>query len=220
VALWWHPRCHRPAFDLDSWNDPRIDSALAAQRALGSDVWVLDVTSDLGIPAAVAVANGWTSQTDAPLLGFGAHVDPALAVVRALTELAQGQAPAIASHGELLRADTGSPEASWFTDVTVASEPWLAPHGLVGPPPTPAYDSVDEAVSDVVTRLEARGLDVLWADCTRPDYGLPVVRTWAPGLRHFWNRYAPGRLYDVPPELGWCEPGYTEADLNPRPMIL
>lgn len=220
VALWWHPRCRRPAFDLAAWDDPRIDSALAAQRALGSDVWVLDVTSDLGIPAAVAVATGWTPATQAPLLGFGAHLDPALAVVRALTELAQMQAPVVASQGQILHADPGTADASWFADVTVESEPWLAPHGVAPIPGTPSYGSVDEAVEDAIDRLTDRGLRVLWADCTRPDIGLPVVRTWAPGLRHFWNRYAPGRLYDVPPSLGWCQPGYAEADLNPWPMIL
>jgi ribosomal protein S12 methylthiotransferase accessory factor len=220
VALWWHPRCHRPAFDLDAWDDPRIDAALAAQRSLGSDVWVLDVTTDLGIPAAVAVASGWTSHTSSPLLGFGAHLDPALAVVRALTELAQMQAPVIASQGQILQVESGTPEASWFDQVTVDSEPWLAPHGVAPIPVTPTYADVDEAVAEAVARLADHGLRVMWADCTRPDIGLPVVRTWAPGLRHFWNRYAPGRLYDVPPALGWCPPGYTEDDLNPRPMIL
>jgi ribosomal protein S12 methylthiotransferase accessory factor len=52
VALWWHPMCNRPAFDLAAWDDPRIEAALAPQRALGNEVWVLDITSDLGIPAA------------------------------------------------------------------------------------------------------------------------------------------------------------------------
>lgn len=220
VALWWHPRCRRPAFDLEAWDDPRIDAALTTQRSLGSDVWVLDLTSDVGIPAAVAVATGWTTYTRAPLMGFGAHVDPALAVVRALTELAQMQAPVIASQGEIMRAEMGTPEAAWFSEVTVESEPWLAPHGVAPTPATPEYASVQDALADVAARVADGGMRLLWADCTRPDVGLPVVRAWAPGLRHFWNRYAPGRLYDVPPALGWCPPGYTEADLNPRPMIL
>ena len=220
VALWWHPRCRRPAFDLDAWDDPRIAAALAPQRALGSDVWVLDVTSDLGVPAAAAVAVGVEPFPTTPLMGFGAHVDPVVAVVRALTELAQMQAPLTLADGAAPPDQLGPNEQSWFAKVTVDSEPWLAPHSLVSPPQAPEHRDVGDALDDLVERVTARGLSVLWADCTRPDIGLPVVRTWAPGLRHFWNRYAPGRLYDVPPALGWCAPGYGEEDLNPRAMIL
>lgn len=220
VALWWHPRCRRPAFDLQAWDDPRIAAALAPQHALGTDVWVLDVTSDLGIPAAAAVAVGVDALPQVPLMGYGAHVDPVIAVVRALTELAQMQAPLTMAAGEVPLDGLGPHELAWFAEVTVESEPWLAPHGVVSPPDAPDHRDIGEALDDVRDRVTARGYSVLWADCTRPDVGLPVVRTWVPGLRHFWNRYAAGRLYDVPPVLGWCTPGYTEADLNPRPMIL
>lgn len=220
VALWWHPRCERPAFDLEAWDDPRIVAALAPQRALGTDVWVLDVTSDLGVPAAVAVAIGAEPVPAVPLMGYGAHLDPVIAVVRALTELAQMQAPLTMPGSAALLDGLGAHERAWFTEVTVESEPWLAPHGRVAPPSSPEHADLGDALDDLVERVTARGLSVLWADCTRPDIGLPVVRTWAPGLRHFWNRYAPGRLYDVPPALGWCAPGYGEDDLNPRGMIL
>ena len=114
----------------------------------------------------------------------------------------------------------GPGERRWFTEVTAASQPWLAPHGYVDPPASPAHTTIGEAIDDVVTRLERAGMSALWADASRPDVSLSVVRTYAPGMRHFWNRYAPGRLYDVPPRLGWREGGYTEADLNPWAMIL
>lgn len=218
VALWWHPMCGRPAYDLTAWDDPRIAAALTPQRALGTDVWVLDVTSDLGIPAAVAVAHGM-SQTPAPMMGFGAHLDPVLAVVRALTELAQMQT-VLARGGMDTLESAGPGERRWFAEVTVDSEQWLAPHGLVDPPATPTHATIGEAIDDVVTRLEHAGMTALWADASRPDVSLSVVRTYAPGMRHFWNRYAPGRLYDVPPRLGWRAGGYTEADLNPWAMIL
>jgi oxazoline/thiazoline synthase len=41
-----------------------------------------------------------------------------------------------------------------------------------------------------------------------------------PGLRHFFARFAPGRLYDVPVELGWLANAHSEAELNPQPMFL
>jgi ribosomal protein S12 methylthiotransferase accessory factor len=42
----------------------------------------------------------------------------------------------------------------------------------------------------------------------------------APGLRHFWVRLAPGRLYDVPVRLGWLQTSLSEELLNPTPMFL
>jgi len=218
VALWWHPMCHRPALDIGAWDDPRISAALAPQRALGTDVWVLDLTTDLGIPAAVAVAHG-LKVSPAPMMGYGAHVDPVLAVVRALTELAQMQTSFV--HADASMYDRlGRGEQRWFANVTTDNEPWLSPHGLVAPQATPPHATIGDAIDDVVSRIERAGMNVLWADASRPDVALSIVRTYAPGMRHFWNRYAPGRLYDVPPRIGWRDGGYGEADLNPWAMIL
>jgi ribosomal protein S12 methylthiotransferase accessory factor len=36
-----------------------------------------------------------------------------------------------------------------------------------------------------------------------------------PGSRHFWPRYAPGRLYDVPVSMGWRQSPLSEDELNP-----
>lgn len=218
VALWWHPMCRRPALDIAAWDDPRISAALAPQRALGTDVWVLDLTTDLGVPAAVAVAHG-LKVSPAPMMGYGAHVDPVLAVVRALTELAQMQTSFVHADASMLD-HLGRGEQRWFANVTTDNEPWLAPHGVVSPPSTPTHATIGDAIDDVVSRIERAGMTVMWADASRPDVSLSIVRTYAPGMRHFWNRYAPGRLYDVPPRIGWRDGGYGEADLNPWAMIL
>ena len=108
----------------------------------------------------------------------------------------------------------------WLGAVTGDAAPWLLPHGSGAVGAAPVHRSLGEALGDVVSGIERAGVDVWWADCTRTDIGFPVVRTYAPGLRHYWNRYAPGRLYDVPVGLGWREPGYGEADVNPLAMIL
>ena len=47
------------------------------------------------------------------------------------------------------------------------------------------------------------------------DVTLRTVRAVVPGLRHIWNRRAPGRLYDVPVAMGWLERPTAEGDLNP-----
>jgi len=40
-----------------------------------------------------------------------------------------------------------------------------------------------------------------------------------PGMRHFWARFAPGRLYDVPVAMSLRKQPLAEADLNPAPVI-
>jgi ribosomal protein S12 methylthiotransferase accessory factor len=65
-------------------------------------------------------------------------------------------------------------------------------------------------------RLAKRaGLDFLVLDQTRPDIQVPVVRVVVPGLRHFYRRFAPGRLYDVAVKLGWRDQPLSEDELNP-----
>lgn len=66
----------------------------------------------------------------------------------------------------------------------------------------------------LVERLVRADVEVLVVDQSRRDIGLAVCRVLAPGLRHFWRRTAPGRLYDVPVELGWVEEPRAEGDLN------
>jgi ribosomal protein S12 methylthiotransferase accessory factor len=68
--------------------------------------------------------------------------------------------------------------------------------------------------------VEARGMTVLACDQTRADVGLPVVKAVVPGLRHFRERFAPGRLYDVPVDLGWRSHPTSEAELNPIAFFL
>jgi ribosomal protein S12 methylthiotransferase accessory factor len=60
-----------------------------------------------------------------------------------------------------------------------------------------------------------RGLDVLVLDQTRPDIQVPVVRVMVPGLRPFRRRFAAGRLYDVPVDLGLRKRPLRESELNP-----
>ena len=58
------------------------------------------------------------------------------------------------------------------------------------------------------------GIEVLVLDQTQPDIGLPVVKVIAPGLRHFWPRFGPGRLYDVPVRLGRLRRPRAEHELT------
>lgn len=226
VCLWWYNRVQRPAVDLDAFDDGYISDMRAFYHQHGREFWVLDLTSDLPIPAFVAISRRVSGPTEDIMLGFGAHLDPATALNRALTELNQF-IPAllnVAPDGRTIYVMGEGDALNWWQRATVQTEPYLLPSVSRGPsvPKGAASERhvVTEMLQHVIQLLSSRGFEVMVLDQTRADVGLPVVKTIVPGLRHFWARFAPGRLYDVPVQLGWRTGPVAEADLNPTPMFL
>lgn len=211
VALWWYNRARRPAVDLKSFGDPYFGALEGHYRGLGWRLWVLDVTSDLGIPAFVAVARAADSAR--LTLGFGCHHDARLGVQRALTELNQ-----------LFDPRDLAPARGWDR-AALAGEAYLfpddgAPARALGDYPVVRRDDLRDDVIDCVERAARAGLETVVLDQTRPDTGLCAVKVAVPGLRHFWPRFGPGRLYDVPVRLGWLDRATREEDLNPVPLVV
>ena len=55
-AIWWYNRLRVPAVDLGSFDDEYLASAPSQYAAYERDLWMLDVTSDIGIPTFVALS--------------------------------------------------------------------------------------------------------------------------------------------------------------------
>lgn len=218
IALWWYNRTRQPGVCLQSFEDPWLASLPAAYRRLGREVWVLDVTSDLGIPVMAAISRRTGDAAEEIVYGFGAHADPRIALRRALTELGQ-LLPALG--GRAGRQDSADDPrlASWRSSVTVASEPYLLPR-----PGRPRYAADYGSgrrldVDGICEVARVAALDILVLDQTRPDIGMPVAKVVVPGLRHFWPRFAPGRLFDVPARLGRLSRPNRYTELNPLPIL-
>ncbi|MGH3849471.1 MAG: YcaO-like family protein, partial [Pseudonocardiaceae bacterium] len=60
----------------------------------------------------------------------------------------------------------------------------------------------------------AVGAEVFVRDCTREDIALPCVKVVVPGLRGIRPRFGPGRLFDVPPRMGWLAEPRARTELN------
>jgi ribosomal protein S12 methylthiotransferase accessory factor YcaO len=208
VAIWWYNRLRRPAVDLDAVGDPWLDRVRAHVRTLGRELWVLDLTADLGIPVAAAVS--CAADGSDVRLGFGAHLALGAASVRAVTELVQLG----------LGAPSGGLGTGPGAAVRASGDSFLRPDPALSAPradeTAPAHNAA-EALTRLRAPLEREGLELIVLDQTRPDIELPVVKVIVPGLRHFWPRLGPGRLYDVPAELGWLPAPLAEGDLNPEP---
>ena len=225
-ACWWYNRLALPEVDLDAFDDPWLAGARRYYAAARRELWVLDVTHDLGIPVFVSVSRRTDKEAEDILFSAGAHLDPHVAALRAVAELNQslpGVRDADADGGGYAFDDPES--LRWWKNARLADHRWLAPDGGAarrGPAdyPVPATADLREDVELCRARVEELGLEFLVLDQTRPDIGLPVTKTIVPGLRHFWPRFAPGRLYDVPVRMGWRGTPTAEADLNPVAVFI
>ena len=217
VALWWYNRLRRRAVDLESVDDAYVSGLIRQYGELRRDLWALDVTSDFGVPTFAAISRRVDKAEEDIIYGFGAHLDPSVALTRALTELNQSlEAVPTATGPESTRTYRGSQDAvRWWRTVRTADAGYLMPDLEAGPRRLQDFKNLasDDLHQDIVTCRElaaTRGIEILVLDQTRPDVGFPVVRVVAPGLRHFWARFGPGRLYDVPLREGWLSRSLDE----------
>lgn len=222
VALWWYNRTRQPAVDLDAFDEPWLARARQAYAELDRELWVLDLTADFGIPVMAALSRRTDGEAQAVSFGFGAHFDPWLALRRAVTELAQLLPPE--NESSALRS-TDRDLVDWWLKGTVENQPYLCPDPAETPrtPGCYSYAPRDDLRDDIEAAhalVRAHGMELLVLDQTRPDVGLPVVKVIVPGMRHFWARFAPGRLFDIPVQLGRRTNPVRFEKINPIPLFV
>lgn len=168
---------------LDTITDPACRALVATIVAAGARVFVWDLGSDAGLCAiGAAIMEDPTEPAWRTLgfyQGFGAHMEPAIAIARALTEAAQTRLTYIAG----ARDDFFPEDYARATDTELLLDLW---ERLAGP----CDDPVDYAD---LTRLESRSLGdaleqlvelngpVLAVDLTHPKLKVPVVKVLVPG---------------------------------------
>jgi ribosomal protein S12 methylthiotransferase accessory factor len=148
--------------------------------------WLLDITSDIGVPVVVAAA--CNDDGFGLCRGFACRPTLAAAADAALMELAQMElgyglsAAKRAVRGEAALNDTDRMHIDRYTQLYVVTNPALHP---VAPPASPcdllSYDSI-AILAAVRKQLEAVGVEVYAMNLTRPELGIAMTRTFAPGL--------------------------------------
>ena len=214
VALWWFNRVPRAGIDFDRFDDPYPARLSAFLDGHGWTLWALDISTDLGIPAVVALACPPTQ--DRLAIGFGCHLDAGIAVRRALTELYQCFDP---KDGRRMR------ELPGWGDFQLREHAYLTPDQQAGeglPADRRAFpprDDLRDDLNDCIARAASAGLETFVLDQSRPEIPMSAVKVIVPGLRHFWPRFGAGRLYDVPVEQGLLRSPNSEQSLNQLPIF-
>ncbi len=155
----------------------------------GIEVHLKDLTTDIGIPTIAAATDDVEMQDPALLtLGIGTHLDPELAAVKALLEVAQSRLTQI--HGA--REDTVRGESArklGYERMRRLNRMWLEDSEK-----SIALDSFPDQVTDDIfddlqitrARLNAKGLNrTIIVDLTREEVGIPVVKVIVPGMEVF-----------------------------------
>jgi ribosomal protein S12 methylthiotransferase accessory factor len=160
----------------DSLEVPWLRELARRIRSAGMKLALYDLTWEAGIPATLACLAA--PDLASPWQGSGCHPDPAVALSRAITEAAQSRLTYIAgARDDLPHANGGGAAERAFEDF---AEP-PAERGLADLPDL-STASVATDLDTVVERLARLGHETWWVDLTRPEVGVPVAVTFAPGL--------------------------------------
>lgn len=158
---------------------PACRDALDCFDRAGLDVHVWDMTTDIDIPAFCCTIVERTRDPFRPLFaatGSGCHLDPAVALLRAMTEAAQSRLTIISGarddiYPDQLAAMQRSP-----------AEDGGSPSRAFGEAPA-ARDTFLDDLRLELAHLRAAGCDrVIVVDLTKPELGIPVARVIVPGL--------------------------------------
>ena len=224
-SIWWYNRLRCPPVDLESLDDAYLAGATDYYRTLERDMWLLDVSADFPIPAFVALSRRTDTQPEDILYGAGAHTDARIAALRAVCEMNQCLTWVPRPQAGHTGYGVDDPMClAWWQNARLEDHPYLAPDPGVPARgrtdyPLPETADIKEDVEHCCALVADKGLEMLVLEQTRPDIGMPVARVIVPGMRHFWERFAPGRLYEVPVKMGLRAAPLAEADLNPVAVI-
>jgi len=179
-----------------SIGDPACRDLVAQLDAADFDVGIWETTSDVGVPAYLAILTDRSERLAHIGIGAGCHPARGVALARALTEAVQVRTTYIAGARDDLDYDE-------YGEAMLADRNAWARSLVFGTAEGRAYDAGGDTVNDtfnadvdwVLQRLKAVGVDeVICVDLTRDDFDLPVVRIVVPGLEgpDDFDGYVPG----------------------------
>ena len=226
TAIWWYNRLNYPEIDLDKSNDNWIQRIRTNFQNHNRSLWCIDITNDLGIPCFAAISKNEEEGSEQQILiGLGCHFDANIALQRSIAELNQmlGYLSNL-ENWNTSEAEDPDHTALWIKTATTEKHGYLLPD--YNKPKVNINLIPNACTGDLINDLDICnkiiqeiGSEILVLDVTRSNVKMPVVKVMVPKLRHFYSRYAPGRLYDVPVKMGMLKSPKTEREMNPTSMF-
>lgn len=185
----------RPRVRLESVEFPLLKDLLNQLKAARVATILFDCTTDTQVPVYMAYIYDLEERNIGMYRGYGAHLDPEIAMIRAITEAVQARVVYIA----------GARDDFFKTNYTLLKmgDDKNAFKTLEDLPQTVdgsdlkslATGTFEGDIHICIDRLKALGLDrVIVFDLTPPGFDLSVIKVVIPGLEGYQNNYyTPGR---------------------------
>ncbi|MEN4005749.1 MAG: YcaO-related McrA-glycine thioamidation protein [Methanobacteriaceae archaeon] len=175
-----------PEINLETTRNPLINGIVDKFKKAGIDIKAVDLTSDVEMTTIAAVSDDTVLKDPALLtLGVGTHLDPEIAVLRALTEVAQSRATQI--HGT--REDTTRAvfmRKAGYERMKRINRHWFGESEEIielDEIKNQSGKSFKEDIKTSLKLLKKVGFSkALFVDLTRPEIEIPVVRVIIPGM--------------------------------------
>jgi YcaO-like protein with predicted kinase domain len=183
-----------PRVKLETVSSPPVAYLLDRLDWAGMKAVLLDSTVDTAVPCYIAILADARAAQAGLFRGYGAHLDPTVAMVRALTEATQSRLIAIAgSRDDYFRRDqllnriagnksgldvfTSLPETVDATDL-----------------PSEATETFEGDLALLMRKARRAGIgQIVVLDLSHDEIGVPVVRVVVPGLEgYMFDYYRPG----------------------------
>ena len=150
----------------------------------GIEIVAKDLTTDVGIPVVAAFARDLQHRTMETIDGLGAHLDPKVATVRALLEIATTRALFIQKYGLEGMCETAPLYLRQGEDENFRFYAYNQ-KGIKDLEVGYSSDIYDD-IQSMISKLRARGLErVIAVNLTRSDVDIPTVRMIVPGMETF-----------------------------------
>ena len=200
VALWWCGGQRGRSLPLEFLARSQTDRLIAQLRgdACRRRTWLMDVTSDLGIPVIVAMSAD--AQGRKFVCGMAARLDPAEAVRDAVLEACQMELSYhLIEMKRRERSEAAFNDGDWrhlerdkLIDAKRCNH--LYPVGSANFSGQPSPQDVGTKVRYVVDRLQRAGFEAFYVDMTRANLGVPAAWVCATGLQPAPSDVATPRL--------------------------
>ena len=172
--------------DLESIESETVNDIISKFESEGIKIKLMDFTADIKIPTIAASADD-TVTKDAGLLtlGMGTHLDPEVAILRALTEVAQSRATQInGAREDTVRADFAR-EAGYERMKRINKYYFIDEDEKIDLKDieNKSTSSITKDIEIVKDELMANDIGrILYVDLTRPELDVSVVRVIIPEM--------------------------------------